>query len=382
MEQLQRLQFDSDEQISRKEYLKRKRKNSKLLKKRSKITYMLMASFMALGVYIIIQLVIYKRYNSFKYTLGDQVNSQSVYSILFVTEGYTYDPVYSVSSILSSGEDEKSILPASDLEQINVTEECMYGIKDGTICKISRDGYQVEEIINDNAKKYIVQNGYILYTSGDEERLKTYNLATGETFSSDLTSIKQILADNNHVFGITHTTSDKAIYRVNYQGQGASKITGDEKVSYAIIDGDTIYFVNRSQEDKIYKVKGDGSDLSKVADIKSVAHRGEISQVNGKRYMFVKENRLYYINAADEDTLWCYDFATGDNTKIISSSIEILQNVDNTIFYKIDKEMGVYLYNYDTKFMALVTKRRVKEFVIDTYVDVKAEPNNELEIPL
>ena len=382
MEQLQRLQFDSDEQISRKEYLKRKRKNSKLLKKRSKITYMLMASFMALGVYIIIQLVIYKRYNSYKYTIGDQVNNQSVYSILFVTEGYTYDPVYSVSSILSSGEDEKSILPSSDLEQISVAQDCMYGIKGGTICRISRDGYQIEEIINDNVKKYIVQNGYIFYTSGDEERLKIYNLSSGETNTTDLTKVSQVLANNNYVFGIRHTTSEKSIYRLNYQGQDASKISGDEKVSYAIIDGDTIYFVNRSQEDKIYKVKADGSDLSKVADIKSVAHRGEISQVNGKRYMFVKENRLYYINAADEDTLWCYDFATGDNSKIISSSIEILQNVDNTIFYKIDKEMGVYLYNYDTKFMALVTKRRVKEFVIDTYVDVKAEPNNELEIPL
>ena len=29
--------------------------------------------------------------------------------------------------------------------------------------------------------------------------------------------------------------------------------------------------------------------------------------------------------------------------------------------------MGVYLYNYNTSFMSLVTKRRVKEFVIDTY---------------
>ncbi|MBO5476893.1 MAG: DUF5050 domain-containing protein [Clostridia bacterium] len=382
MEPLQRLQFDSDEQISRKEYLKRKRKNSKLLKKRSKITYMLMASFMALAVYIVIQLIIYKRYNSFKYTLGDQVNSQSIYSILFVTEGYTYDPVYSVSSILSSGEDEKSILPSSDLEQISVTEECMYGIKEGTICKISRDGYQIEEIIKDNAKKYIVQNGYIFYTSGDEERLKTYNLTTGETKSSDLTSVQQILANDKNVFGITHTTSDKSIYRLNYDGQDSNKISGDEKVSYAIIDENTIYFVNRSHEDKIYKVGTDGNGLEKVADIKSVAHRGEISQVNGKRYMFIKDKRLYYINAADEDTLWCYDFATGDNSKIISSSIEILQNVDNTIFYKIDKEMGVYLYNYDTKFMALVTKRRVKEFVIDTYVDVKQQPSNELEIPL
>ena len=66
----------------------------------------------------------------------------------------------------------------------------------------------------------------------------------------------------------------------------------------------------------------------------------------------------------------------GTNEKIISDSIEILQNVDNTIFYKIDKEMGVYLYNYDTKFMSLVTKRRVKEFVIDTYTDMFQDKNS------
>lgn len=382
MERVQRLQFDTDEQISRKEYLKRKRKNSQLLKKRSKITYILMACFMALAIYIIIQLIIYKRYNNFKYTAGDQVNSQSVYSILFVTEGYTYDPIYSVSTILSSGEDEKSILPSSDLEQISVTQECMYGIKDGVICRISRDKYNVEEIVSDNVKKYIVHNGNIIYTSGDEELLKIYNIANNATHTSDLRNVSQILANDNNVFGITHTTSDKSIYRLGYDGQGKTKISGDDKVSYAIIDNNAIYFVNRSHEDKIYKVNTDGSDMHKVADITSVAHRGEVTQVNGRRYMFVKDNRLYYINATDEDTLWCYDFATKDNSKIISSSIEILQNVDNTIFYKIDKEMGVYLYNYDTKFMALVTKRRVKEFVIDTYVDVKTQPTNELEIPL
>ena len=65
MEPLQRLQFDLEEQISRKEYLKRKRKNSKLLKKRSKITYILMATFMALAVYIIVQVIIYNKYNNF-----------------------------------------------------------------------------------------------------------------------------------------------------------------------------------------------------------------------------------------------------------------------------------------------------------------------------
>ena len=87
MKFLQRLQFDLGEQISRKEYLKRKKRNSKLLKKRSKITYILLAIFLALAVYIVVQLIIYRRYNNFKYTLGEGVNAQAVYNIYFITEG-------------------------------------------------------------------------------------------------------------------------------------------------------------------------------------------------------------------------------------------------------------------------------------------------------
>ena len=81
MKSLQRLQFDIGEQISRKEYLRRKKKKSQNIKKRSKITYILMATFMALAIYIIAQVVEYRRYNSFKYTLGDGENSQAVYNI-------------------------------------------------------------------------------------------------------------------------------------------------------------------------------------------------------------------------------------------------------------------------------------------------------------
>ena len=116
-----------------------------------------------------------------------------------------------------------------------------------------------------------------------------------------------------------------------------------------------------------------GEGITKLGDIKGVGSNGQVYQTNGEKYMFVRENKLYYINPDDNDSLWCYDISNGDNQRIISASIEILQNIDNTVFYKIDKEMGVYLYNYDTKFMSLVTKRRVKEFVIDTYTDMVQE---------
>ncbi len=373
MESLQRLQFDIGEQISRKEYLKRKRRNSKLLKKRSKITYILMATFMALAVYIVVQIIIYRKYNNFKLTLDDGVNAQTVYNIYYVTEGYTYDPVYSISTISSLGQNEKAILPSSNIDDIVVEKDYLYGIRDGILCKVTKDKYEIEEIINDDVKRYIKHNNFILYTSSDSDILKEYNVDTKEIKTFDISNVEQILANDNNVFCITHTTGEKAIYRFNYDGQDKAKISGDEKVSYAIEDNGKIYFVNKSDSNKVYKVDAYGGNLLKLGDIKSVGSTGKTELVNGSKYMFVSDNKFYYVNPDDEDSLWCYDLENGNNERIISASVEILQNVDNTVFYKIDKEMGVYLYNYETKFMSLVTKRRVKEFVIDTYEDIVRE---------
>lgn len=373
MKFLQRLQFDLGEQISRKEYLKRKKRNSKLLKKRSKITYILLAIFLALAVYIVVQLIIYRRYNNFKYTLGEGVNAQAVYNIYFITEGYTYDPVYSISSITSLGENETSILPSCNIEKVIVEQDFLYGIRDGALCRVNKNDYTVEELIKDDIRKYVKHNNTIFYISTDNMVLKSYNIDTKETKIFDLANVEQILVNEDNVFAVTHTTEEKSIYRFNFDGQGKTKISSDAEVSYAIENNGVIYFVNRADSNYIYKVNTSGESLSKVANIKSIHSKGKNDEVNGNKYMFIRENNLYYINPDDEDSLWRYNLDDGTNERVISASIEILQNIDNTVFYKIDKEMGVYLYNYDTQFMSLVTRRRVKEFVIDTYTDIASE---------
>ena len=369
----QRLQFDLGEQISRKEYLKRKRKNSKLLRKRSKITYILIAIFIALAIYIVVQVCIYRKYNNFKYTVGEGVTSQAIYSIYFVTEGYTYDPIYSVSTILSSGKNEESILPSCNIEKVIVEQDFLYGIRDGALCRVNKNDYTVEELIKDDIRKYVKHNNTIFYISTDNMVLKSYNIDTKETKIFDLANVEQILVNEDNVFAVTHTTEEKSIYRFNFDVQGKTKISSDAEVSYAIENNGVIYFVNRADSNYIYKVNTSGEGLSKVANIKSIYTKGKNDEVNGNKYMFIRENNLYYINPDDEDSLWRYNLDDGTNERVISASIEILQNVDNTVFYKIDKEMGVYLYNYDTQFMSLVTRRRVKEFVIDTYTDIASE---------
>ena len=239
--------------------------------------------------------------------------------------------------------------------------------------RVNKNDYTVEELIKDDIRKYVKHNNTIFYISTDNMVLKSYNIDTKETKIFDLANVEQILVNEDNVFAVTHTTEEKSIYRFNFDGQGKTKISSDAEVSYAIENNGVIYFVNRADSNYIYKVNTSGEGLSKVANIKSIYTKGKNDEVNGNKYMFIRENNLYYINPDDEDSLWRYNLDDGTNERVISASIEILQNVDNTVFYKIDKEMGVYLYNYDTQFMSLVTRRRVKEFVIDTYTDIASE---------
>ena len=364
---MQRLQFDLGEQISRKEYLRRKRKSSNSLKKRSKITYIIGGCFSVLLIYTIVQLIIYRSKNNFKYTAGDGLENQDIYNIFFVTEGYTYDPVYSVSSILSSGEYETSVLPSSGLAEISVTPDYIYGIKEDKLCRANRNSKEVEELVGEGVKKYVVNGDKIFFTTLENERLKLYNINTGEVKDLDSTSVKEIVTNESYIFVVMNNGVEKALYRYNNLGEDRTQLTSDINVSYLIEDNGTIYFTNKKDSNHIYKIKEDGSGLSKLGDIKGVADDGVIKEVDGKKYFFIQDNTLYYVNSGDENTLWGYNLDTNENTKIISASIELLQNIDDTIFYKIDKEMGVYLYNYNTRFMSLVTKRRVKEFVVDYY---------------
>ena len=81
--------------------------------------------------------------------------------------------------------------------------------------------------------------------------------------------------------------------------------------------------------------------------------------------MFTVNNNLYYINTEDKRNLWKINLDDKTNEKIISMSVDILEIVDNTVFYKVKDEKGVYLFNLDTKFTSLVSSRLITEFIVN-----------------
>ena len=366
---MQRLQLNQDEEITRKEYLKRKKQKAKSLKKRSKITYFMLAFATFLIIYIMTQFYIYKTTNNFKYVTGAEVEAQKVYKIFYVTEGYTYDPVYSLSSIYSNGFNEKTVYSNSGLSDIFVTDKYIYGIKENGIYRLNRDKNEFEEIVKKDVVKYAFNNDVIYYITKNN-KLKSINVNTKDKKDYDVEIATEILVDNNNVFVVSDEKTKKKLISFDKNGDNKKELTDKSNVSYIIQDKDKLYFVNKQDSNKIYSINKDGSNEEKIADIVGVSDRGEIKEVDGSKYMFINNGYLYYINTDDGNTLWRVNLSDKKKEVVISVAVEILQNIDSTIFYKIKNEMGVYLYNYDTKFMSQVTKRRVKEFYIDKYTNI------------
>lgn len=374
---MQRLQLDADEEITRKEYLKRKKKNAKILKKRSKITYLMIAIFTILVIYILVQFYLYKKKNNFVYTSGEEVDAQKIYNVYYVTEGYTYDPVYSLNKIHSDGFEEETIYQNSGLADIIVTKDYVYGIKQKGIYRLNRTTNEFEVIVESNVAKYTLYDDTVYYITLEDSKLKSIHVVTKETKDFDVSVASEILVDQNYVFVVQDEQTKKILFRFDKSGENKTQISnGDYNVSYIIQDATTLYYVNKEDENKIYCSKKDGSNEQKLADIKSVSDKGSIREVDGAKYMFVHDSYLYYINPEDGNTLWRINLDSKEQEKVISVAVEILQYIDNTIFYKIKNEMGVYLYNYDTKFMSQVTKRKVKEFFIDQYTTIEGRQAN------
>ena len=60
------------------------------------------------------------------------------------------------------------------------------------------------------------------------------------------------------------------MYKADLEGNNKTSISGDSNVSYIMENGDTIYFINKQDSNKIYSVKKDGTSWQKIGDITGV----------------------------------------------------------------------------------------------------------------
>lgn len=362
-----RLQLNPEEEITRKEYLKRKKKQKQSLKKKSKISYIMVGALVILAVYVFFQFYVYSKSNNYKYVEGDGVSNQKVYNMYYVTEGYTYDPVYSLNSIRTDGFNDTLIYQNSGMHDIISKNNYIYGIKNGALCRFSKENSETETLVNSGVEKYTLTDTRVYYIANNKLSYIDVNTKENKEFSID--NVSEVLVDNNNLYVAKLEKTKKILVRYDLEGGSELKLTDSQNVSYIIQDENSIYFVNKADENKIYKIGKDGSNSISLSDAVGISDKGNIKEIDGNKYLFVSNGKLYYINPSDSNSLWSVSLSDNSKEKVIYGSVQILQNVDDTVFYKVKNEMGIYLYNYNTKFMSKVTNRNVSEFSIDGITD-------------
>lgn len=358
-----RLQLNPEEEITRKEYLKRKKKQKQSLKKKSKISYIMVGALVILAVYVFFQFYVYSKSNNYKYVEGDGVSNQKVYNMYYVTEGYTYDPVYSLSSIRTDGFNDTLIYQNSGMHDIISKNNYIYGIKNGALCRFSKENSETETLVDSGVEKYTLTDTRVYYIANNKLSYIDVNTKENKEFSID--NVSEVLVDNNNLYVAKLEKTKKILVRYDLEGGSELKLTDSQNVSYIIQDENSIYFVNKADGNKIYKIGKDGSASTSLSDAVGISDKGNIKEIDGNKYLFVSNGKLYYINPSDSNSLWSVSLSDNSKEKVIYGSVQILQNVDDTVFYKVKNEMGIYLYNYNTKFMSKVTNRNVSEFSID-----------------
>lgn len=362
-----RLQLNPEEEITRKEYLKRKKKQKQSLKKKSKISYIMVGALVILAVYVFFQFYVYSKSNNYKYVEGDGVSNQKVYNMYYVTEGYTYDPVYSLNSIRTDGFNDTLIYQNSGMHDIISKNNYIYGIKNGALCRFSKENSETETLVNSGVEKYTLTDTRIYYIANN--KLSYIDVNTKENKEFPIDNVSEVLVDNNNLYVAKLEKTKKILVRYDLEGGSELKLTDSQNVSYIIQDENSIYFVNKADGNKIYKIGKDGSNSTSLSDAVGISDKGNIKEIDGNKYLFVSNGKLYYINPSDSNSLWSVSLSDNSKEKVIYGSVQILQNVDDTVFYKVKNEMGIYLYNYNTKFMSKVTNRNVSEFSIDGITD-------------
>ena len=123
---------------------------------------------------------------------------------------------------------------------------------------------------------------------------------------------------------MSDVTSDISKIQIEQQDLSGNRISG----GYVNICGDNIYFANRKDQNKLYKMNLDGSDISKLSDLANDSHKLQMQH---------HDNKLFYIqtNKAEGamNPLYMFDLNSGQEAKLVDENIYTFLISENNIYF-------------------------------------------------
>lgn len=342
------MEYSKDNVMTRKEYLKSKKKKHAIL---SKLKYVLLVIVVVLlGIYVFKQLNVYNNVTKIANKVVEETMLAKTLTMYYVAEPYTKDGTKTVMFYRAYDESRTAVDGTEEYTNIQLNNNKLYGLNEGVLYAIELTTYAKEQITDKKVTDYIADesNIYVVHEDG------LYNYEIGTNKNEKIVSGKtyQLKVTAGNIYLIKEGKTSKSIIKYDLKGKNEKELSAKYIVSKMYVTDNKIYFIN-SKDSKLYSVATNGGEIDKVTD-KCIAAGNSV---------VCYKNHIYYINKDDGNTLWCLNLATGEEKQIIKKEISQIQVNGNVIYYVLNNSIGIYKYDVETGKSTQITSARTTEFI-------------------
>lgn len=195
---------------------------------------------------------------------------------------------YDIAKMKTNGEDKEVIIKDVDdvdTNKITVVDNWIYYFKDSKFCRAKTNGEEKQILSKKTIENYEVIGKWIYYSYIDESK---YAIAKMRNNGEDVTKIdndasRVFFVDNNNIYYIYENYDENEseynyeLYKIKTNGKDKNKVADiGQNIQFNGInfDGDKIYYAKTSKDNdilSIYSMKINGKDETKIVDIQGAS---------------------------------------------------------------------------------------------------------------
>lgn len=191
------------------------------------------------------------------------------------------------------------------------------------------------------AEKFFTYGNYT-YFSKDNSNMSDEIYSTMYMIKNDGTGEKEInsyipdsfYADKDGFYEISmDAVTKRNIMKYNLDGTN-QKVFTSGAASYMTVTTDWIFYTNIDDNFSLYKIDKDGNNKTKIVDTKLAYTYNVVNQISGKTFFDLIDEYIYYINLSDNSKLYKVKLDGTDNVKVLDKSVKIIWVKDNHIYFQ------------------------------------------------
>jgi len=349
---------EREQSMSRKEYLKRLKKNKMkfpLLK-----PILISVIMIALFVYVIHQLHVYNTVTEMANKVIEESKLIKTYKMFFMSKPYEKDQVDNILYLYTGSDESRVEIEAGlGISNIQIYGDYLYGIKDGNLVKINTSSHELQQICEENVVAFSINNAGVYvykYYKGNSDKTGLYKLGETEELIINET-IHQLLLDDNYIYIVAKDSTEKTLLRYTLDGKSHKALTEKITVNNIVLDNGYIYYTNNSDKNRIYKVSNDGSDNVAVTQNKCMT---DVSKYNGNGLFGIYQGNVIYINSEDNKV---YLANTEKEDVLIDNKVKCLQLNDKMLYISLKNNIEKHRNNLEKSKLDKITSARFTEFI-------------------